>query len=149
MSLRLEDVLRPPASPEVRERRTRLLGALTAATALAGGIFLATAVLVGLLIGGSLRLGQWGPVLLWGALLAGVYIGCGLTLCAKFVNRLRLWGGAPLGRVVEAKAHFVSWWPWAATRLLLILVFHEATGGGGRFTPRGRAERRPTASDRR
>jgi hypothetical protein len=131
MTLRLEDVVHPTASPEVRLRRSSVLRVLTRTAILTGGCFLAADGLLGLLAFEALRQGRWLALLLWAFAMVAVYLGCGLTLCAAFVNRLRLWGGAPLGQVVKAKAHFVTWWPWAGARLLLVLLFHEATGRGG------------------
>jgi hypothetical protein len=79
---------------------------------------------------GKLQQGSILPAALWLGSLVAAYLGTGVALCALFMSRLRLWGGATLATVVEAKRHFVRTWPFTSIAVLRDLLLHRVTGSG-------------------
>lgn len=127
----LEDIVMPPAPPHLQRQRQSIIRFLAGATAVAGMGFLLITMGVGIFARMVLERGQPLLVIFWLVLLVMIYVCVGTALCAAFMSRLRLWGGAPLSKVVAGKLNFVRGWPWAAPRLLRHLIIDRLTGGGG------------------
>jgi hypothetical protein len=128
--MKLSDIILPPAPPATQRRRQSIIRVLAAGTAVAGLVFLALAMILAGCAFASLRQGSILTAALWCASLLAVYLGTGVALCALFMSRLRLWGGATLGTVLQAKRHFVRSWPFASIAVLRDLLLHRMTGSG-------------------
>ncbi len=120
--MRIEQVVRPPELPKYKQRKRIDMAAMSAVYFAALAILLAV---VGMAAWSASSGGADAPVLL---ALAGVfitYVILGGALCAFFLRRLAWWRDASLEEAVAAKMNFIWTWPWAAGRLLtLLLLFH-------------------------
>lgn len=128
--MKLADVILPPPPPAVQRRRQSIIRLLSVATAIAGLAFLVVGIGFAAAAFASLKAGAFLAAALWSGAILVAYLGTGVALCAMFMNRLQLWGGASLASVVEAKRHFVRKWPFASIRLLADLLLHRMTGSG-------------------
>lgn len=120
--MRIEQVVKPPELPRRKNRKRTDLALMATAYFVALVVFLLIVVVLGWRLA-SMPEASLALATIVGAIV--IYVVLGGVLCAVFIRRLAWWNDASLDDAVKAKMNFVYTWPWAAGRLLiLLLLFH-------------------------
>jgi hypothetical protein len=128
MTIRLEDVVMPPAPAALVRRRGIILtqlsiGAASVTLTFAGATFrLATAAFA------AYHAESPGQIVIWLTACAMLYVATGFTMCVVFVTLLGRWSGPPRALRDGARIGFCLLWPAASVRLMLTLLSHRTRG---------------------